>query len=120
MNLLSTKWLLRIAPPSLWLLALITALAVLPTLLVDLPAMNDYPGHLARMYVLTSIGTPDQNPYYYFYLSFIYPNLAMDIIVPIFSRVLSVASATKAFLILSQILVVRGAVALKIVIKRRH
>ena len=120
MNLLSTKWLLRIDPTSLWLLASITALAILPTFLVDLPAMNDYPGHLARMYVLTSIGTPDQNPYYYFYLPFIYPNLAMDIIVPIFSRALGVAYATKAFLILSQILVVSGAVALEIVIKRRH
>src|SRR3974377_904778 len=120
MNLLSTKWLLRIDPTSLWLLASITALAILPTFLVDLPAMNDYPGHLARMYVLTSIGTPDQNPYYYFYLPFIYPNLAMDIIVPLFSRALGVAYAPTAFLILSQILVVSGAVALEIVIKRRH
>src|SRR3974390_2266155 len=120
MNLQSTKWWLGIQPTSLWLLGLVTVLVILPIFLVDLPAMNDYPGHLARMYVLTSIGTPDQNPYYYFYLPFIYPNLAMDIIVPIFSRALGVAYATKAFLILSQILVVSGAVALEIVIKRRH
>src|SRR6516225_10525422 len=101
MTLLSTKWLLRIDPTSLWLLASITALAILPTFLVDLPAMNDYPGHLARMYVLTSIGTPDQNPYYYFYLPFIYPNLAMDIIVPLFARLVNVEVATKAFLLFS-------------------
>ena len=105
---------------SLWLVGLITALVILPIFLVDLPAMNDYPGHLARMYLLASIGTPDQNPYYYFYLPYVYPNLAMDIVIPIFARFMDVASATKAFLILSQILVVSGAVALEMVVKRRH
>ena len=60
---------------SLWLVGLITALAILHVLLVDLPAMNDYPGHLARMYILASIGTPNQKPYYYFYLPYVYPNL---------------------------------------------
>src|SRR3974377_1277951 len=57
----------------------VTALSILPIFLVELPAMNDYPGHLARMYVLASFGTPDQSPYYYFYLPYVYPNLAMDV-----------------------------------------
>lgn len=82
--------------------------------------MNDYPGHLARMYLLASLGAPDQNPYYYFYLPFVYPNLAMDIVVPILARFMDAAYATKSFLVLSQILVVSGAVALEMVIKRRH
>jgi hypothetical protein len=114
------KLTLRIQPTSLWLVGLITALAILPGCLVQLPAMNDYPGHLARMYLLASIGTPDQNPYYYFYLPFIYPNLAMEIVVPILARFMDVTSATKVFFILSQILVISGAVALEMVIKRRH
>ena len=105
---------------SLSVIGLITALAILPVFLVKIPAMNDYPGHLARMYLLASIGTPDQNPYYYFYLPFVYPNLAMDIIVPFFARFMDAASATKAFLILSQTLVVSGAVALEMAVKRRH
>lgn len=105
---------------SLWLVGLITALAILPVFLVEIPAMNDYPGHLARMYLLASNDAPDQNPYYYIYLPYLYPNLAMDIIVPIFARFMDVASATKAFLVLTQILVVSGAVALEIVIKRQH
>jgi hypothetical protein len=104
----------------LWLVGLITALVILPVFLVDVPAMNDYPGHLARMYLLASIGTPDQNPYYYFYLPFVYPNLAMDIVVPFLARFIDTASATKAFLILSQILVVSGAIALETVVKGRH
>lgn len=95
-------------------------LAILPIFLVEIPPMNDYPGHLARMYLLASIGTPDQNPYYYFYLPYVYPNLAMDIAVPFFARFIDVASAAKAFLILSQILVVSGAVAFEIAVKKRH
>ena len=120
MELQGTKQIPCSQATSLWLVGSITALAILPVFLVEIPAMNDYPGHLARMYLLVSIGTPDQNPYYYFYLPFIYPNLAMDIVVPIFARFMDVASATKAFLILSQILVVSGAVALEMVVKRRH
>jgi hypothetical protein len=104
----------------LWLVGSITALVILPIFLVDLPAMNDYPGHLARMFLLASIGTPDQNPYYYFYLPYVYPNLAMDIVIPLFARFMDVEFATKTFQILSQILVVSGAVALEMVIKRRH
>ena len=115
-----TKQILRNRVTSLWLVGLITALAILPVLLVDLPAMNDYPGHLARMYLLASVGTPDQNPYYYFYLPYVYPNLAMDIAVPFFARFIGVASAAKAFLILSQIIVVSGAVALEMAVKKRH
>lgn len=110
----------RIRPTSLWFVGLVTALAILPVFLVQLPAMNDYPGHLARMYLLASIGTPNQNPYYYFYLPFFYPNLAMDIVVPVLARFMDVAIATKTFLILSQILVVSGASSLELVIKRRH
>jgi len=105
---------------SLWLVVSVTTLTILPIFFVEIPAMNDYPGHLARMYLLASIGTPDQNPYYYFYLPYIYPNLAMDIAIPVFARFMDIGFATKAFLILSQILVVSGAVALEMVVKRRH
>ena len=44
----------------------------------------------------------------------------MDIVIPLFARFMDVEFATKAFLILSQILVISGAVALEMVIKRRH
>jgi hypothetical protein len=105
---------------SLWLAGLVTALAMLPIFFFEIPAMNDYPNHLARMYLLTSTGTLDQNPYYYVYLPYIYPNLAMDIVVPILARLLDVTFATKVFLIVSQLLVVSGAVALEMAVKQRH
>src|SRR5438034_4854564 len=41
---------------------LLVAASLLPTLLVDIPAMADYLNHLARMYVLTDAGTPNENP----------------------------------------------------------
>ena len=44
----------------------------------------------------------------------------MDIIVPAMARFVGVATAAKAFLVLSQVLVVSGSVALEMVVKRRH
>src|SRR5262245_36540669 len=104
---------------SLWLVALLTAFIVAPVFLVEIPAMLDYPNHLARMYLLSAIGTSQQNPYYVVDWKFL-PNLAMDLIVPSMARFMNVAAATKAFLVLSQILVVSGAVALEMVVKQRH
>jgi hypothetical protein len=98
---------------------LLTALAILPVFLVDIPAMVDYPNHLARMYLLAANGTPNENPYYTVTWK-LCPNLAMDIIVPAMARFIDVATATKVFLVLSQVLVVSGSVALEVVVKRRH
>jgi hypothetical protein len=46
------------AATNLWLVALLAAFVILPVFLVDIPAMKDYPNHLARMYLLSAIGTP--------------------------------------------------------------
>src|SRR5215472_6472246 len=89
---------------SLWLVGLLTALAILPVFLVDIPAMLDYPNHLARMYLLAASGTPNENPYYTVTWKF-NSNLALDIIVPALAHLISVAAATKAFLVISQILI---------------
>src|SRR5437763_15604225 len=43
---------------------LLAAASLLPTLLVDIPAMADYLNHLARMYVLSDAGTLNENPYH--------------------------------------------------------
>jgi hypothetical protein len=93
--------------------------AICPVLLVALPAMPDYPNHLARMYVLTAAGTADANPFYEVSTA-LYPNLAMDLIVPPLGRMLGVELAGKIFLLTSQLLIVSGAIALELVVKRRH
>lgn len=98
--------------------ALLTAASLLPVLLTPIPAMVDYLNHLARMYILSQNGTPDANPYYETAWAF-YPNLAMDLMVPQMARLIGVENATRLFLLLSQLLIVGGALALERVAKGR-
>src|SRR5262245_52926148 len=119
MSLAPVKQVIGSTATSLWFVALLTACVILPVFLVEIPAMSDYPNHLARMYLLSTIGTAEENPYYVVDWKFC-PNLASDLIVPAMARLMDVATATKAFLVASQILVVSGAVALEIAIKGRH
>jgi len=97
---------------------LLTAVSLLPVLLTPIPAMVDYPNHLARMYILSRNGVPDANPYYEVAWA-LYPNLAMDLLVPQMARLISVEDATRLFLLLSQLLIVGGALALERVVKGR-
>ena len=93
--------------------------SLLPTLLVDIPAMSDYLNHLARMYVLTDAGTMHENPYYEITFA-LYPNLAMDLVVPQLAKFMKVESAARLFFFGAQVLVVTGAIAIEWTIKRRH
>lgn len=98
--------------------ALLAVASLLPTLLTPIPAMGDYLNHLARMYLLSQMGTADANPYYQAAWAF-YPNLAMDLVVPQMARLIGAENATRLFLLFSQILIVSGALALEWVVKRR-
>jgi len=97
---------------------LLAVASLLPVLLTPIPAMVDYPNHLARMYVLSRNGTADANPYYEVTWA-LYPNLAMDLLVPRMAQFVSVENATRLFLLLSQLLIVGGALALERVVKGR-
>ena|ERR1019366_7665643 len=99
--------------------ALLAVASLLPVLLTPIPAMVDYPNHLARMYILSRNGTPDANPYYEVAWA-LYPNLAMDLLVPQIARLISVENATRVFLLLSQFLIVGGALVLERVVKGRE
>lgn len=104
------------APECIFALLVIASLC--PALLVPIPAMVDYPNHLARMFILSRDGTADANPFYQVTWA-AYPNLAMDLIVPRLARLMSVESATRVFYLVSQVLVIAGAVAIELVVKRR-
>jgi hypothetical protein len=97
---------------------LLTAASLLPVLLTPIPAMVDYVNHLARMYILSANGSADANPYYEVAWA-LYPNLAMDLLIPQLARLVSVESATRLFLLLSQVLIIGGALALERVVKGR-
>jgi hypothetical protein len=98
--------------------ALLAAASLLPTLLTPIPAMVDYPNHLARMYLLAQNGHPGANPYYEVHWA-LYPNLGMDLLVPRLAQWVGVESATRLFLLCSQILIIGGALALERVVKGR-
>lgn len=98
--------------------AVLAAASFLPVLLTPIPAMVDYPNHLARMFILSRNGMPDANPYYEVAWA-LYPNLAMDLLVPQVARLISVENATRLFLLLSQLLIVGGALVLERVVKGR-
>lgn len=98
--------------------ALLAVASLLPTLLAPVPAMGDYVNHLARMYILSQMGSANANPYYQAAWAF-YPNLAMDLVVPQMARLFGAENAARLFLLFSQILVVVGALALEWAVKRR-
>src|SRR6266480_499796 len=104
---------------SLILIGLLFAMSVAPVLLVEIPAMIDYVNHLARMHLLVDADAGRSNPGYEIDWR-LYPNLAVDIIVPVLARFVSVETAARLFLLASQTLVVSGAIVLEIAVRGRH
>jgi hypothetical protein len=103
---------------SILVFLLLVLAALLPVVLTPIPAMVDYVNHLSRMYILSQHDTADANPYYEVNWA-LYPNLAMDLVVPQIARLVSVENATRLFLVLSQFLIVGGALVLERVVKGR-
>jgi hypothetical protein len=97
---------------------LILALSIGPVLAVDIPAMLDYPNHLAVMSVLSRNGTAAANPFYQLTWNF-NTNLAMELFVPPLARLIGLEAAGKTFLLFSQFLVIGGAMAIERVVKGR-
>jgi hypothetical protein len=94
------------------------ALSIGPVLAVDVPAMRDYPNHLAVASVLSRSGTDAANPFYQVTWTF-NTNLAMEIVVPPLARLIGLGAAGKAFLLFSQLIVIGGAMAIERVVKGR-
>ena len=101
------------------LVGVLLAIAIAPGLMVDIPAMADYPNHLARMHLLASDLAGERNPFYEVTWK-LYPNLGMDLLVPQIARVMGVELATRSFFIFVQCLLVAGAIAIELAVKRKH
>jgi hypothetical protein len=97
---------------------LLLALAIGPVFAVDMPAMRDYPNHLAVMSVLSRSGTPAENPFYQVAWTF-NTNIAMELVVPLLARLIGLAAAGKAFLLLTELLVIGGAMAVERAVRAR-
>lgn len=101
-----------------FIFALLLGASLSPVLLVPIPAMVDYVNHLTRMFILSRSGSPDATPIYQVGWA-MYPNLAMDLLIPQFARLVGVETATRFFLLLSQVLLITGAMAIERVVKGR-
>src|SRR4051812_4104870 len=101
------------------LVGLLFAASVAPLLSVEVPAMIDYVNHLARMHLLVDTAGGHSNPAYQIDWH-LFPNLGIDIIVPVLARFVSVETAARIFLLASQALLVSGAIALEVEIRGRH
>src|SRR6266436_8240261 len=83
---------------SLILVGLLFVACVVPVLSVEIPAMVDYVNHLAEMHLLVDAAAGRPNPAYEIDWR-LYPNLAVDIIVPAAARFVSVETAARLFLL---------------------
>lgn len=101
-------------PGRLWWTILVGAALILvtPLLVTGLPQLGDYLNHLARMYVITHVGTDPVLARIYKVDWGVVPNLAMDLIVPPLSRVVPLEVAGRLFIALALLLPVAGVVTL--------
>jgi hypothetical protein len=94
------------------LFVVLMVIASIPILLNPLPPISDYINHLARMQVIATINSdPDLARYYEIDWQVI-PNLMMDLIVPLFARVMNIYLAGQIYTLLSFALILSGTVAL--------
>ena len=88
-------------------------------LLCDTLPLFDYPNHLARMHVLAAFARSAPLRRYYEIDWQPLPNLAMDLLVPALARLLPLAWAAKAFVLLTLFLLAGGAATLNRVLLGR-
>ncbi|MGH6946752.1 MAG: hypothetical protein ACREDZ_05445 [Kiloniellales bacterium] len=96
------------------LIAHIMALTVnlLPLLVVDIPAIVDYPNHLARMHILSNLaGSPELQSIYRIDWAPV-PNLVMDLFVPPIAQLIGLELAGKVFVAATLVSVASGTVLL--------
>lgn len=92
--------------------AVLTLLALAPLAMVDIPALVDYPNHLARIHVIAGIGTDSALASNYQVVWGATPNLAMDLILPPLTRVFSVELLGRLFIAMTMLLLIAGTLVL--------
>jgi hypothetical protein len=90
-------------------LGCVTALFILPLWCVGSPAMPDYPAHLAGYHLIAGGAETQPLSDYYAVHWRLVPNLASDILVPLFARVLPLETAVKLFLTIAVAMWASGA-----------
>lgn len=109
----------RSAAPYCALYVVLLAVALWPLFQTQVAPLIDLPNHLARMYILAHHDSSADLQRYYSVRWAPLPNLAMDGLVTLLARVVSVPTATKIFLGLVLLLTSSGVMALHGVVHRR-
>lgn len=101
-------------PTRLMVLAylVLAAIALVPIMLVELPGLGDYLNHLARMRVIAGYDSSAELRALYGFDPLLRPYLAMDLIVPKLSSVMSIYDAGRVFIALAIVMPVLGVIAL--------
>lgn len=86
--------------------------ALTPLLFVRVPALVDYPDHLARMWILARHGSLPQLAANYQIHWRILPDLAMDLIIPPISAIVSIETAGRVFIGLTIFALIGGTATL--------
>lgn len=94
-------------------------LTVSPLFWVQVPALVDYPNHLARMWVLARHGGIPALDANYLVHWRVLPDLAMDLIVPPLSRLMPIETAGRVFVALTMLALVGGTATLHRVLHGR-
>ncbi len=92
---------------------------IAPLFVVDVPALVDYPNHLARMRVLAELGGSPELQEIYAVQWAVLPNLAMDLLVPPMGKLIGILTAGKVFIAMTLVVNVAGVVALSRVLHGR-
>ncbi len=93
--------------------------AISPLFWVRVPALVDYPDHLARMWILAQRGNIPALAANYQIHWRILPDLAMDLVVPPISRVVSIEAAGRLFIALTVLTLIGGTASLHRVLHGR-
>jgi hypothetical protein len=99
-----------------WRFALICAAlccaVAIPFFTTRVPPLNDYPSHLARAHIITSIDSSTHLQRYYAIHWQLVPNLGLDLFVPLLSAAVDVELAMAAFTLGSLLLCLTGVSAM--------
>ncbi|UCH73183.1 MAG: hypothetical protein JSU82_12570 [Rhodospirillales bacterium] len=88
-------------------------------MIVDIPALVDYPNHLARIHVIAEIGEDPELAANYDVVWAAMPNLAMDLVVPPLAGVLPLEIAGRVFIALTMLMLIAATAALHRVLHGR-
>jgi hypothetical protein len=94
------------------LFGIVAAATLSPLLWVQVPPLVDYPNHLARMWILVHGADITDLAANYFVHWRTLPDLAIDLVVPVLSRVIPVEQAGRIFIALTMLALVGGSLTL--------